>query len=160
MQSVTRTVRRIAVLLLLSAGIIGSLVTLFHARNQIAEAERFSEATVNWEREGRYYNPIDSEAVLLNFAPQCGSCRIEIEELAEIAQQSLPIVGISVRPYPEAEVEFAATITGHEAERLQLLYGLTLDTVVHLQADGTVIAQKPPRQSTAQFYRNAAGARL
>ena len=160
MKRVTRTVRRTAVLFLLSAGIVGSLVSLLHAQNQIAEAELFREVTVNWEREGRYYNPTDSEVVLLNFAPGCGSCRIEIEELAEIAHPSLPIVGISVNPYEEAPLEFAATITGDRAERLQLLYGLTLDTVVHLQADGTVIAQKPPRQSTAQFYRDAAGARL
>lgn len=159
MKSARRSIIHVIVLLLLAGGIAASAVSLSRSRAVRAEAERFTEALTAWESQSRYYNPLDLPAVLLSFAPGCTSCRIEIEQLADVYQPGLPIVGISVNPYPDSPLRFTETVSGEEAMRLRLLYGLTLDTVLFVDGDGALINEKSPRGSTAAFYRAALEAR-
>ena len=154
MNTVRVIITQIAIIIVLVAGTVTATMALWDASQSLAEAETFLSAQAAWETDGRYHNPLRRQALLVSFAPSCGSCRIDLEGLSEVYRADiLPVVGVSYRPYPDAPLTFDATVTGEQARRFQLLYGLTLDTVVLIDAEGIVLARKPPATSTATFYR-------
>lgn len=155
-----RVVSRIITIVCLAAGVAVASVAAYRSHTSLVEAQTFLDAQIAWNQHGRYLNPLDTEAIILNFSPYCGSCRVDLEAMSQIYRSDeLPIIGVSTQPYPDTPLDFAATITGEQAYRFTCLYSLSLDTMVAVDSEGTVLAQKPHGVDAAEFYLDQLEAR-